>query len=266
MIEERIKLKAINASIIAGLDILKIYNDPNSDFSIEKKADNSPLTIADKVSHNIIVNCLKKTDYPILSEEGSHLSYKEREKWDLFWLIDPIDGTKEFINKNGEFTVNIALVKNGEPIFGVIYVPVLKLLYVGESDIGAWKLLTDKKDISWNSIIDDKNSLPVNITNSAYRVVASRSFMNKDTEEFIEELKRSYKDIDIVSKGSSLKICMVAEGSADIYPRFGPTMEWDTAAGHAIALGAGKSITLSDQKTPLSYNKKELLNPYFIVK
>lgn len=258
-------LTAIQAAIKAGLEILAIYNDPDADFSIEKKADNSPLTIADKISHRVIVEMLQPTGMPILSEEGRNIPYEERKHWQTFWLVDPIDGTKEFIKRNGEFTVNIALITDNQPRFGVIYVPVKQELYWGITEEGAWKMVTGKLPDSLEQITAQAISLPANNGNRPYRVVGSRSFMNEETKQFIEQLKTKHPGLEIVSKGSSLKICMVAEGEADIYPRFGPSKEWDTAAGHAIALTSGKNITLTDQSTPLSYNKENLLNPFFIV-
>ena len=259
-------LTAIQAAIKAGQEILTIYNDPQADFSIERKADNSPLTIADKVSHQVIVSQLEGTGVPILSEEGRDIPYPERRHWDTFWLVDPIDGTKEFIKRNGEFTVNIALIQGDKPIFGVIYVPVKHELYWGIVGDGAWKTTTVDLPDSLEQLTEQSEKLPsADQNNRPYRVVGSRSFMNDETRQFIEQMKAQHPNLDIVSKGSSLKICMVAEGEADIYPRFGPTMEWDTAAGHAIAKAAGKNITLTDQRTPLAYNKENLLNPFFIV-
>lgn len=257
---------AIKASIKAGEEILKIYNDPNSDFSVEKKADNSPLTIADKASHNTIVSYLENTGIPVLSEEGIATDYSERKTWDTFWLIDPLDGTKEFIKKNGEFTVNIALIKNGKPVMGVIYVPVSHTLYVGSETEEAWKLENTPDTINLEQLKAKGTKLPVKNNSDTFFVVGSRSHMSPETEAYINVLKKEHAKIEIVSKGSSLKICMVAEGSANEYPRFGPTMEWDTAAGHAIANAAGKKLWLTDLSAELRYNKENLLNPYFIVK
>ncbi len=256
----------ISAAIEAGLAILEIYNNPLSNFSVEKKADNSPLTIADKASHKIIEKFLTKTDFPVLSEEGKTIDYKEREKWDTFWLVDPLDGTKEFIKKNDEFTVNIALIKQGKPVMGIIYVPVLQILYVGVLEEGAWKIKTNNAKIAFNEIKREGLKLPQKSSNKNFVIVGSRSHMNTETENYIAELRKKHREIDIVSKGSSLKICMVAEGAANEYPRFGPTMEWDTGAGHAIANAAGKKLWLTDLSGELSYNKRNLLNPFFIVK
>lgn len=260
-------LVAINAALSAGNEILKVYN--TEDFEIKIKSDNSPLTIADKKAHKIIVDHLSNSNIPILSEEGKNIMFEERSKWDIYWLVDPLDGTKEFIKRNGEFTVNIALIENNTPILGVIYVPVTKDLYFSEKQQGAFKSInidfeTKIQDI--NTLIQSSFKLPFFIENDCYTIVGSRSHMNNETEEFIKKLKDEHGEIDFISKGSSLKICMVAEGIANIYPRFAPTMEWDTAAGHAIALGAGCSVTQSDEKTPVIYNKEDLLNPWFIVK
>jgi 3'(2'), 5'-bisphosphate nucleotidase len=209
---------------------------------------------------------LQETSIPVLSEEGKHLPYTERKQWEKLWLVDPLDGTKEFIKKNGEFTVNIALIENGVPVAGIIYVPVTEILYVGINNLGAFKL----KDTSdFRGTLDDLKkkaiNLPENKKASAFRVVASRSHLSKETEAFIEKMKRKHSNITTVSIGSSLKLCLIAEGAADIYPRFAPTMEWDTAAGHAIVKAAGGKVVLADgEKTEVIYNKENLLNPWFI--
>ena len=259
---------AVKASLTAGKDILEIYQ--TADFGIEMKGDNSPLTLADKKAHRTIVDFLQKTDIPVLSEEGRNIAYEERSNWDYFWLVDPLDGTKEFIKKNGEFTVNIALINNGIPVAGVIYVPVLEDLYFGIENLGAFKIekiaIENESNFSINKLIERADKLPKNIKKEKYTVVGSRSHMSAETEEFINELKKTNGDIEMISKGSSLKLCMVAEGFADIYPRFAPTMEWDTAAGHSICIAAGFLVTKQDGKTLLKYNKENLLNPWFIVK
>ena len=258
---------AINASIDAGKAIMEIYASP--DFETEIKEDNSPLTNADKESNRVIMSYLQKTDIPIISEENKMLDYDERKNWKVCWLVDPLDGTKEFIKRNGEFTVNIALIKNGAPIFGVIYVPVSKELYIGNVDQNkSYKLVLDQdlklpKDIFATENLLDSNT---NSNQSTVRVVGSRSHMNELTEEYIKKLKEEGKDVEIVSKGSSLKFCLVAEGKADIYPRVAPTMEWDTAAGHAICQAAGYSVTQWETNKELTYNKENLLNPYFLVR
>lgn len=259
---------AIRAAVDAGKAIMDIYNDPNADFCIEQKADNSPLTKADKAAHGILTNVLSVTPFPVLSEEGADIPYKERKKWHTFWLVDPLDGTKEFIKRNGEFTVNIALIEKGVPMAGVIYVPVRKELYYGSFDAGAFKA----SDIDYNQqpsfieICAKAKRMPVNPLHQGLVVVASRSHMNEETRLYIDNLRKQGVPVTLISSGSSLKICLVAEGSADVYPRFAPTMEWDTAAGHAIARASGCQVYQIDEKTPLQYNKEDLHNPWFIVK
>ncbi|MGL4410934.1 MAG: 3'(2'),5'-bisphosphate nucleotidase CysQ [Bacteroidales bacterium] len=255
---------AIAAAIDAGAEIMKIYNDPTSDFEVEIKSDNSPLTIADKISNDVITSYLRESNIPILSEEMKQAPFSERKDWDTLWVVDPIDGTKEFIKKNGEFTVNIALVKNHTPILGVVYLPAKGLLYFADEKIGAYRIRTSSSDMV--NIMANSIKLPIERSEKIYRVVASRSHCNEETTRFINELKEIHGNVELVSSGSSIKICLVAEGSADIYPRFGPTMEWDTAAGHAIALYAGFQVVEAYSNIPLAYNKENLLNPYFIVK
>lgn len=259
---------AIRAALDAGKSILDIYNDPNSDFGIERKADNSPLTRADKAAHRLIAKALSVTALPLLSEEGKQLPYAKREAWELFWLVDPLDGTKEFIKKNGEFTVNIALIAKGEPVAGVIYVPVRKELYFGADTQGAYKLTNADcmQQPSIEEIMQRAQRLPLAMGHQGLVVVASRSHQSEETTRYIENLRKQGQPVTLISSGSSLKICLVAEGSADIYPRFAPTMEWDTAAGHAIARAAGCNIYHIDEKTPLHYNKEDLHNPWFVVR
>ncbi len=257
---------AINASLEAGNEILKIYE--KDDFNVSLKSDNSPLTTADKNAHNCIVGKLKQTGIYILSEEGKHESFENRKNNTVFWLVDPLDGTKEFIKRNGDFTVNIALIENSKAVAGVIYVPVSKELYFGSLDIGAFKVeginYKPKQDVRISDLFKKAVKLPLKNTRKKYTVVGSLSHKSEETENFISKLKEKYGQIDNISRGSSLKICMTAEGRADIYPRFAPTMEWDTAAGHAILSSAGGKITLPDLETELQYNKENLLNPYFI--
>jgi 3'(2'), 5'-bisphosphate nucleotidase len=249
---ETIDLKKIIAiAKDAGGAIVDIYQ---KDFAIEYKDDNSPLTEADLISNRIICNALTKLypKIPILSEENKMIDYNKRKDWNYFWLIDPIDGTKEFIKRNGEFTVNIALVKNRRPILGVVYAPILEDMYSAKEGFGAFKN-GQKLPIYTNEFPKEK-----------LRVVASKSHLSEETQNFIDTLDT--KEITQVSKGSSLKLCMVAEGIADIYPRLAPTMEWDTAASHAIVIESGKEVINYNNEEPLLYNKKNLLNPWFIVK
>jgi len=234
----------------SGDAIMKIYQ---KDFSVAYKDDQSPLTEADIKSNEIICKELERLypTIPILSEENKMVSYEARKHWDFFWLIDPIDGTKEFIKKNGEFTVNIALIENNTPVLGVVYAPVLDEIYYAKKGNGAFK---------------NGQKLPLHTNESPkekLNVVASKSHLSKETQTFIDNLDT--KKIEQVSKGSSLKLCMVAEGIADIYPRLAPTMEWDTGAAHAVVIEAGKEVLQFWQKDNLLYNKEVLLNPWFVV-
>lgn len=252
---------AIKAVLKAGEAIIKIYHSEN--FEIEIKEDNSPLTVADNTAHKIIKKILQASKYPILSEEGKSIPFEERKSWDIFWMVDPIDGTKEFIKRNGEFTVNVALIKNNIPILGVVYAPALKHLYFAEKDYGSFKIenITSFTDFNIQQLID----LSASTYPSTYTLVVSKSHMNLETSNFVHQKEKELGNIKTTSFGSSLKICKVADGSAHCYPRFGPTMEWDTAAAHAIACIAKCSITKDDLVSPLEYNKKNLLNPYFLV-
>jgi len=259
-------ITAIDLSWKAGLDILDVYH--NSDFEVEIKSDKSPLTIADKRSHIRIVEGLKATKIPVLSEESSGITWEERREWNQFWLVDPLDGTKEFIKRNDEFTVNIALIEDGKPVLGVIYLPVFNEMYFGLTNHGSFKI-SDFQQISpgleWDALVGMANELPAETRGSTVRVVASRSHLSDETKEFIDELEKENGDISTVAAGSSLKLCLIAEGRAEIYPRLGPTMEWDIGAGHSIIVAAGGSIQRADGKD-LLYNKENLLNPWFIAR
>ncbi|GAA4313637.1 3'(2'),5'-bisphosphate nucleotidase CysQ [Pontixanthobacter gangjinensis] len=254
---------AIKASLDAGKRIMEIYE--NEDFEVDFKGDDSPLTKADLASHKIIMEYLKKTDIPVLSEEGKHLPFSERKNWDRLWIVDPIDGTKEFIKRNGEFTVNIALVEDQKPIMGVIYVPALKELYFASKDIGSFKLAGITEYSSLDGLIEKADRLPLAINNKKYTVVASKSHLSPETEEYIRSLEDEHGEVETISKGSSLKLCMVAEGRAEQYPRFAPTMEWDTAAGQAICQYAGKKVLDYKTKKEMLYNRENLLNNWFLV-
>jgi len=255
---------AIQASLDAGKEILEVYSQ--EDFGVEIKSDKSPLTLADQKSHLAIVKLLEGTDVPILSEEGKSLEYNERKNWTWLWIVDPLDGTKEFIKRNGEFTVNIALVNGQDPVAGIIYVPVSNQLYVGVVGQGAFLATVgvDEK-ITWEELKAKGSALPIKEKRS-FTGVGSRSHMSPETESYFKGLEEIHGKVEILSKGSSLKLCMVAEGKADVYPRFAPTMEWDTAAGHAIAAAAGFRVLKHTEEGPLKYNKEDLLNPWFIVK
>ena len=255
----------LHTAIKAGRAILEIYN--SKAYSIETKADESPLTTADLRSNAIINEAVRDLGLPVLSEENKAVPYSGRKDWKEFILVDPLDGTKEFIKRNGEFTVNIALIRDGYPVMGVIYAPVLDVLYWGSEEHGSWKL--EKASVKFNDKDPFKGAekLPLNGTgNGSLRVVASKSHFSSETEDFVNSLETKGKDIELVSRGSSLKLCLVAEGQADIYPRLGPTMEWDTAAGHAIAKYAGCRVEKFENNKELEYNKEDLLNPWFIVK
>lgn len=255
--------EAIRAAILAGRTIKEVYD--SADYHISIKADNTPVTRADHQAHQIILNELKATELPVLSEEGDHSEYSVRKNWHLYWLVDPLDGTKEFIKRTDDFTVNIALIEKNRSIAGVIYSPVSADLYVGLPAIGSYKIDNPDKNCTFEYIQEKGVKLPVEQTNNEYRVAISRSHLNPETESFIEKLRLQHGSVRLISRGSSLKTCMVAEGTADTYPRYGKTMEWDTAAGHAIAKAAGKNIYQTDLKTELTYNKESLYNPHFIV-
>jgi len=256
---------AIRAAYYAGLEILDVYN---SDFAVETKDDKSPLTLADKRAHLKIVDGLKATGLHVLSEEGRSIPYEERKAWKRFWMVDPLDGTKEFVKRNGEFTVNIALIEDGVSVGGVIYVPVRKDLYFGWLGGGAYKISNFKQvdGMDIDALISDSKKLPQINTVRNFTAVGSRSHMSPETESFFADLRQKHGEIDVVSMGSSMKICLVAEGLADVYPRFAPTMEWDTAAGHAIAKAAGKNIYDHSTGVEMIYNKENLLNNWFLVK
>lgn len=257
---------AIKSSLEAGKEILKVYN---SDFSFENKKDNSPLTLADKNAHNTITKYLSKTPFPVLSEEGKLATYEERKTWKTLWIVDPLDGTKEFIKRNGEFTVNIALVENGTPILGVIYIPVSSTLYFSTKKLGAFKIDNISLDSNFNSleeIIKKSNKLPLKYPKRSHTVAVSRSHLSEETKNYLEELESQYGEVQTISKGSSLKFCIIAEGLADEYPRNAPTMEWDTAAGHAILNSSEYGIFHKNSDKEICYNKADLLNPFFIVR
>lgn len=262
MNRKELLLNAINAALAGGKEILEVYN---SDFAIEQKDDKSPLTEADKRAHLKIVELLKCTSIPVLSEEGKNIPYEDRKNWSQFWMVDPLDGTKEFIKRNGEFTVNIALIENQQSTMGVIFVPVTGELYF--ADEVAYKVRSQELEVgSLEKLIEKANKLPLPQTRTNYVVVGSRSHMSEETEAFIAEQKAKHNEVDILSKGSSLKLCMVAEGAADSYPRFAPTMEWDTAAGQAIAIGSGADVINWETQQTMLYNKENLLNNWFLVK
>jgi 3'(2'), 5'-bisphosphate nucleotidase len=258
---------AILAAFDAGQSIMEVYGQEN--FSIEYKLDHSPLTLADKHAHTVISEYLTECGIPVLSEEGSDIPFGVRKYWSSFWLVDPLDGTKEFINRNGDFTVNIALISDQIPVAGVIYAPVPDLLYYALPGYGSFRMegncFRRNIELSLLRIMELSSLLPERTNRDDYVIVASRSHQSKETAEFIEQVNEPGMKVKYVSKGSSLKFCLLAEGSADLYPRMGPTMEWDTAAGHAIASLAGCTVTDPSTGKALVYNKESLLNPFFVV-
>lgn len=277
-------LTALLASKEAGLAVLDVYQQ---DFDVSYKEDKSPLTVADQRSHNIIVNCLTDSageGIPILSEEGKDVPFEERHQWEYFWLIDPLDGTKEFVKRNGEFTVNISLIHQTRSILGVIYAPVMNLFYFASEGLGsyrlngnvAFELLKDmvsenKRADVLKAVLEQSDRLPNHDRRSGtgasqLTIIGSRSHSSNEFNAFVEDMKKTHAKVELMSAGSSLKLCLVAEGRADIYPRFGPTMEWDIAAGQAIVEQARGSVESYETGEPLRYNKENLLNPWFIVK
>lgn len=239
----------------AGKATLAIYDQ---DFDVEIKGDNSPLTQADKKSNAVIIKGLqeKYPEIPIISEENKLLDYSERKDWIYCWLVDPLDGTKEFIKKNGEFTVNIALIHLGKPVFGVVDVPVKGITYYAEQGKGAYKI-----ENGHTSLL----KIRALAADGLLKIVGSRSHQTPELLAYVEKQKANF-EVDFVAAGSSLKFCLIADGVADVYPRLGPTMEWDTAAGQMVAMEAGAEVLVFENNEPLAYNKEDLLNPYFIVK
>ena len=243
----------LKIAIDAGNAILEVYH-PSAGVQIEKKSDDSPLTQADKASNSVICDGLQKLpiQFPIVSEENKMVPFETRKTYEHYWLIDPMDGTKEFIKRNGEFTVNIALVKNNSIVLGVVYVPVSACLYWAVKGIGAFKIV-------------NKQQLKLKVADFTFsdeglKVICSRSHLNEETRKFIEQLN----DPVLISKGSSLKFLELAEGKAHLYPRVAPTMEWDTAAAQIILEEAGGKVLQYNTDKPVIYNKEDLLNPYFI--
>ena len=253
---------AIKAAIDAGNVIMEVYD--SEDFQVENKEDDSPLTKADLKANTVINSYLKKTDIPIISEENKQLEFSERKNWTDCWIVDPLDGTKEFIKRNGEFTVNIAYIDKNLPKLGVIYVPAKNTIYYADEN-AAWKQVLKHSD---SKAFDHSESMRISPekVEGKIRVVGSRSHMNDDTKTFISNLEENSTDeIEVVSKGSSLKFCLVAEGNADIYPRFAPTMEWDTAAGQAICAATGLKVIDKETGAEMRYNRENLLNNHFSV-
>ncbi|HGY1011591.1 TPA: 3'(2'),5'-bisphosphate nucleotidase CysQ [Aeromonas salmonicida] len=240
----------------AGDTIMAIYSQP---FTVEYKGDESPLTAADKGAHEVIVQALAglTPDIPVLSEESGPEVMGLRHGWSRYWLVDPLDGTKEFVSRNGEFTVNIALIEDGKPLWGLVYAPVLDRLWYGGKGMGAWRVADGKREAI--------QTLP-HQEGAPWRVVGSRNHLSRETLDYLArfgDIERG--EIELVSMGSSLKFCIIAEGGAELYPRLAPTCEWDTAAAQAVLEGAGGSVTRLDG-SPLAYNKPDILNPWFVAR
>lgn len=255
---------AIRAAILGGREIMQVYALPAAQHELEYKADASPLTLADRRSHEAIMSILAPTAIPVLSEEGAHLPYEVRRAWTNLWVVDPLDGTKEFVKRNGEFTVNIALVEGTEPVLGVMFEPNTNTLYYGEVGVGAFRVKVDEN----GDFAEAPVALPLakEFEPGEYVVVVSRSHLSPETEEYIDILREDFEKVTMVQAGSALKIARVAEGLAMEYPRFGPTMEWDTAAGDAIVRATGGRMVRAEDNLPLVYNKADLHNPWFVVK
>jgi len=252
---------AIKAALVAGKEILKIYKSSN--LGVEYKSDKSPLTLADRASNRIIESALTATNILILSEEGEAINYEDRKDLNKLWIVDPLDGTKEFIKKNDEFTVNIALIEENKPTIGVIYAPALKVMYFSEKKLGAYKILIDGSDqLHYSKAV----RLPIAINSTEYRVLTSRSHLDQNTLNYIDKLKKNQSKVVSVPIGSSFKFCLLAEGVANSYPRFSPCMEWDTAAGQIICNEAGFKVIDQITNSEISYNRTNLTNNSFIAK
>lgn len=257
---------AFNAAVRAGAEIMKIYNSDS--YNIEVKSDNTPLTIADRLAHNKIKEVLGATRIPILSEEGRAMLYEERKNWEMFWLVDPLDGTIEFIKRNNEFTVNIALMADNECIGAIVYVPYLGKVYFAERGFGAMLIEGIAPDEQANytngEIRAHSKMLPLTTsTHDKFRIAVSRSHQTAETAQYIDQMREKHPDIEIVEQGSSYKFCLLAEGAIDYYPRTTTTYEWDTAAAELILREAGGEVRSLPDYQPLRYNKENLNNPWF---
>ncbi len=256
-------IKTLELAVYAGKLIMDVYKSHRPDITL--KADDSPLTRADMLSHHFLVEELSKLGYPVISEEGDPEIWKHRHQWKRYWLVDPLDGTREFVKRNGEFTVNIALMENGNPIWGVIYAPVLKTMYAGIVGAGAWVWEQIDSDVTMDALMPDKgNRLPLFFNRSGLTVVASKSHLSQSTRAFINRLNKIDNNLVFVQAGSSLKFCKIATGEADIYPRMDSIMEWDIAAGHAIVLASGGYMAKWPEQIAPEYNSSEMRSPQFV--
>ena len=269
-IREYLLVEQFNAAVRAGAAIINIYKG-STDYDVQLKSDNTPITIADRRAHDTIKRALGQTRIPILSEEGRQMLYDERCNWELFWLVDPLDGTMEFIKGNNEFTVNIALMQNNECISAVVYVPYHNKMYIAERGLGAWVMESvapdEKAQYTYDNIHAEIRRLPLaDCAHANYRVAVSRSHQTAETHQHIEQLRATHPDVEVVEQGSSYKFCLLAEGSVDYYIRTTTTSEWDTAAGELILSEAGGATRSYPAGEPLRYNKESLDNPWFVAK
>lgn len=246
----------------AGNEIIKVYQ--SNDFQVEMKSDQTPLTTADRKSNQVIVNGLKELfpQIPILSEESKKIPYQVRERWEYLWIVDPLDGTKEFIKKNGEFSINLALIKNNDPVFGIIDIPVLDVLYYAMKGKGAYKREGD--GALFQLPFENTKKQIKKAVNTRIRMICSKSHYTEETKRYVDRISKHYSDIEMISVGSAIKFVYLAENKADIYPRLAPTMEWDIAAGQMILEETGGKIVDYQRKKPLMYNKEDLKNPWFV--
>jgi len=279
---EKCLASALVAAKKAGDEILEVYK---GEIDVTYKQDDSPLTLADERAHRTIAKCLPSisiSHIPILSEEGKDIPYEKRAEWVYLWLVDPLDGTKEFVKRRDEFTVNIALIEKGRPVVGVVFLPAVGSLYFAAEGLGAYKVDNVKtvsqflddpgnsavNNLQLGALVDGAARLPLpqatGRPSKQINLVGSRSHGIEALSDFVEKMKGDYDNVGFVPAGSALKFCLVAEGKADLYPRFGPTMEWDTAAGHCVVEQSGGAVLRMSEKTPLDYNKRDLLNPHFI--
>ncbi len=266
-VRETLLCGVFNAAVRAGAAIMQIYAR-SDDYGVAYKSDHTPITDADCAAHRVIRESLGQTRIPILSEEGREMRFEERCNWEMFWLVDPLDGTLEFIKGNHEFTVNIALMENNRAIASVVYVPYLEKVYLAERGRGAWVKsgVKPSADAAWafDEIESDMQSLPLSReVGRPLRVAVSRSHQTEETADRIALLRHDYPDLEVIEQGSSYKFCLLAEGSVDYYPRTTHTYEWDTAAGELILHEAGGHTVSLPEREELSYNKEDLRNPWF---
>jgi 3'(2'), 5'-bisphosphate nucleotidase len=261
-------MSAFHAAIQAGKQVLDVMD--SDDYQISMKSDNSPISLADRMAHKTIGDFLMHTRIPVLSEEGRDIQFEERCSWDVLWIVDPLDGTRQFIKKRKEFTINIALISSGAPVLGVIYAPAYGVIYSGHKDKGSYKMSVENLDevmqYSYNEIYAKSVKMPSSSDKKpqAYTILASLNHTNRETTYFIEEMKAKHGEVVVEKMGSSLKMCLLADGLADVYARHTDTYEWDTAAAQVVLEGAGYTIKDIETGQPLVYNKESLTNPYFI--